>query len=131
MFLALIENNSKAVIVGEPTGQGPFFCGGPQTLALPNSGLELLISSHYNRCSLFDDGRGWIMPDLPVSYTMADYLEGRDPMMEAVLEYGTPVVTAPGLGAAEREKYSRPLLPERLPDPDGQRGGRGAELLGR
>ncbi|MCK4548754.1 MAG: tetratricopeptide repeat protein [Candidatus Krumholzibacteria bacterium] len=106
MFLSLIENNTKAVIVGEPTGQGPFFCGGPQPITLPNSGLEFLVSRHYNRCSLFDDGRKWIMPDLPVEYTMKDYLEGRDPMMDAVLEYGTPVVTASELGISEQEKYT-------------------------
>ncbi len=106
MFLSLVENNTKAVIVGEPTGQGPFFCGGPQLTELPNSGLKLFISSHYNQCSLFDDGRGWIMPDLPVEYTVKDYLEGRDPMMEAVLEYGTPVVSEPGLDISEQEKYT-------------------------
>jgi hypothetical protein len=106
MFLSLIENNTKAVIVGEPTGQGPFFCGGPQLIELPNSGLELFISSRYNRCAPFDDGRDWIMPDLPVEYTMTDYLEGRDPMMEAVLEYGTPVVTAVEIGISEQEKYT-------------------------
>ena len=106
MFLALIENNTKAVIVGEPTGQGPFFCGGPQPITLPNSGLQLLASSHYNSCALFDDGRVFIMPDLPVEYTARDYFEGRDPMMDAVLEYGTPVVTAPDLEIPEREKYS-------------------------
>jgi len=105
MFLALIENNTKAVIVGEPTGQGPFFCGGPQPITLPNSGLQLMASSHYNSCSLFDDSRKWIMPDLLVEYTAKDYLEGRDPMMEEVLGYGTPVVTAPELEIAEREKY--------------------------
>ncbi len=105
MFLSLIENNTKAVIVGEPTGQGPFFCGGPQPVTLPNSGLEILVSRRYNRCSLFDDGRKWIMPDLPVEYTMKDYLEGRDPMMDAVLEYGTPVVSSSELGVSEQEKY--------------------------
>ena len=50
MFLSLIENNTKAVIVGEPTGQGPFFCGGPRPIVLPNSGLEIFASRHYNSC---------------------------------------------------------------------------------
>ena len=106
MFLSLIENNTKAVIVGEPTGQGPFFCGGPQPIILPNSGLQLLASRHYNRCSLFDDGRKWIMPDLPVEYTAEDFFEKRDPMMEAVLEYGTPVITAGEIDVGAIDRYS-------------------------
>jgi hypothetical protein len=106
MFLSLIENNTKAVIVGEPTGQGPFFCGGPKPITLPNSGLELLASRHYNRCSPFDDGRKWIMPHLPVEYTMKDFLEGRDPVMEAVLEYGTPVITTGEITAETLERYT-------------------------
>jgi hypothetical protein len=106
MFLSLIENNTKAVIVGEPTGQGPFFCGGPKPITLPNSGLELLASRHYNRCSPFDDGRKWIMPHLPVEYTMKDFLEGRDPVMEAVLAYGTPVITTGEITAETLERYT-------------------------
>jgi hypothetical protein len=106
MFLSLLENNTKAVVIGEPTGQSPFFCGGPQPITLPNSGLQLLASNHYNRCSLFDDGRNWIMPDLPVEYTARDYFEGRDPAMEAALGYGTPVVSAENIDPASMELYT-------------------------
>ena len=106
MFLSLIENNTKAVIVGEPTGQGPFFCGGPRPIVLPNSGLEIFASRHYNSCSLLDDGRDCIKPDLPVDYTMEDFFDGRDPMMEAVLSYGTPVISTVELDAETLEGYT-------------------------
>jgi tetratricopeptide (TPR) repeat protein len=43
------------------------------------------------------------MPDLPVAYTAEDYFEGRDPMMEAVLEYGVPMVTEYGLEPEDLE----------------------------
>ncbi len=87
MFLSLLESNSRAVIVGEPTGQGPFFCGAPRTVALPNSGLEFLVSSHYNRCALVDDLSNRVEPDVYVRYTAEDHLNGRDPVIEAVLSY--------------------------------------------
>ena len=73
---------------------------------MPNSGLELLASRHYNRCAPFDDGRNWIMPHLPVEYTMKDFLEGRDPVMEAVLEYGTPVITAAEMDSVTLDCYT-------------------------
>ncbi|MBN2184681.1 MAG: tetratricopeptide repeat protein [Candidatus Krumholzibacteriota bacterium] len=87
MFLSLLEYNSKVVIVGEPTGQGPFFCGVPRTVALPNSGMELLVASQYNRCALINDSKNQIMPDIPVPYTAEDFLCDRDSAMEAVLNY--------------------------------------------
>jgi hypothetical protein len=93
MFLSLIDNNTMAIIVGESTGQGPFFCGGPQPITLPNSGIEILASRHYNRCSLIDDGSDSFEPDLFVDYTIEDFLGDRDPVMEKVLAYGTPVAT--------------------------------------
>lgn len=106
MFLSLIENNTKAVIVGEPPGQGPFFCGEPRPIALANSGLQINVSSHYNRCSLFEDGRESIMPDLPVEYTAKDYFKSRDPVMAAVLQYRAPVVASGELDAETVERYS-------------------------
>ncbi|MBN2070119.1 MAG: hypothetical protein JW814_01580 [Candidatus Krumholzibacteriota bacterium] len=87
MFLSLLEYNTRVVIVGEETGQGPFFCGRPRTLVLPNSRMELLIGSYYNRCALVDDGENAIVPDIAVPYTADDFLCGRDPAIEAVLSY--------------------------------------------
>ena len=87
MFLSLLEYNSKVIILGEPTGQGPFFCGVPRTIALPNSGIELLIAGYYNRCALINDRKNQIIPDIYVPYTAEDFLLGRDSAMEAIASY--------------------------------------------
>lgn len=95
MFLSLMECNTTAVIVGEPTGQGPFFSAGPTPVALPNSGIEINVSRRHNRCALIDDGRDSIEPDVAVAYTYEDYVAGRDPMMQAVLSYEAPAAAEP------------------------------------
>lgn len=103
MFLSLMECRTNAVIVGEPTGQGPFFCAIPRPVVLPNSGIEINVSRQFNRCALVNDGRDSIEPDIPVQYTYEDYLEGRDPMMEAVLALQPPTLGTAELGPGEAE----------------------------
>ncbi len=104
MFLSLMENKTCAVIVGEPTGQGPFFSAHPRPVTLPNSRIEINVSRYYNRCELINDGRDSIEPDIAVEYTYADYLAGRDPMMEAILSYEPPMLETqePNPGEADR-----------------------------
>ncbi len=92
MFLSLLECQTSAVIVGEPTGQGPFFSAHPRPVTLPNSRIEINVSRYYNRCAPINDGRNSIEPDVAVAYTYEDYLAGRDPMMEAALAYVPPVI---------------------------------------
>jgi tetratricopeptide (TPR) repeat protein len=87
VFASLLRNNTRALFVGEPTGQGPNFYAGPTVVTLPNSGIACLISSHYTQSSLAEDRSRWIAPDLPVPYTHNDYVTGRDPAVEAVMAY--------------------------------------------
>jgi hypothetical protein len=104
MFVSLMECKTSAVIVGESTGQGPFFSARPRPVTLPNSRIEINVSRYYNRCSLINDGRSSIEPDVVVAYTYQDYLAGRDPMMEAALSYEPPVMETVELepGQADR-----------------------------
>lgn len=104
MFLSLMECGTSAIIVGEPTGQSPFFCGRPRPVTMPNSKIQINVSRDYNRCSLVNDGSNAIVPDMAVEYTYDDYLAGRDPMMEAVLKYKLPVVGATELDSGEAER---------------------------
>jgi hypothetical protein len=106
MFLSLMECKTSAVIVGEPTGQGTFFSAHPRPVTLPNSGIGINVSRHYNRCALIDDGRNSIEPDVAVTYTYEDYLAGRDPMMEAVLSYEPPVVETVELESGESNRLA-------------------------
>jgi len=104
MFTSLMKHKTSAVIVGESTGQGPFFSANPRPVALPNSRIEINVSRYYNRCALINDDRNSIEPDVAVAYTFEDYLAGRDPMMEAVLSYEPSVMETVELepGQADR-----------------------------
>ncbi|UCF05896.1 MAG: tetratricopeptide repeat protein [bacterium] len=104
MFLSLLECKTSAVIVGEPTGQGPFFSAHPRPVTLPNSRIEINVSRHYNRCALINDSRNSIEPDVAVAYTYEDYLAGRDPFMEAVLSYEPPAAETAMMEPGEKDR---------------------------
>lgn len=87
MFAALLGNTTKAIFVGEPSAQGPVFFSSPNPLVLPNSGMEIFVSSSLTLGSFEWDRRDRISPDIPVDYTWEDYVSGRDPCMEAILAY--------------------------------------------
>ncbi|MCK4775341.1 MAG: tetratricopeptide repeat protein, partial [Candidatus Krumholzibacteria bacterium] len=87
MFAAMLDNNTRAILVGEPSSQGVKFYGSPQVMSLPNSGMEFMVSSNLAQVSLDCDRRDRIAPDIRTFYTWADYAAGRDPAMEAILDY--------------------------------------------
>jgi hypothetical protein len=87
MFASVLANNTKAIFIGEPTGQGPNFYSVPSTVVLPNSKLEFLISTMPTQSSLAMDDRPWIEPDVYVDYAIEDFMTGRDPTMDVVLRY--------------------------------------------
>ncbi len=87
MFASMLQNNTKAIFVGKPTGQGPNFFSGPNAVTLPHSKLEFWLSSRLNESSLSIDKRQWIEPEIQVRYTCRDFLDNRDPAMEAILDF--------------------------------------------
>ncbi|MGD8536759.1 MAG: S41 family peptidase [Candidatus Aminicenantes bacterium] len=87
MFASMLHNNTKAIFVGKPTGQGPNFFSGPNGITLPHSKLEFWLSSRLNESSLSMDKRQSIEPDIPVRYICRDFIENKDPAMEAILDF--------------------------------------------
>ncbi len=90
---AMLRYSSSAVFMGEPTGQGPVYYAGPRLVTLPNSRLPVAISTRLSAATVFTDPPDWIEPDVWVSYTHGDFLNGRDPILEAALEYEAPPLT--------------------------------------
>jgi hypothetical protein len=84
-YAVLLERDTEALFVGEPTGGRPNLYAGGTAITLPNSRLQVLVSTQYVEVSSPDDDRPWIEPDLPVTLTAADFFAGHDPVMEAVL----------------------------------------------
>ncbi|MBN2170237.1 MAG: hypothetical protein JW819_02820 [Candidatus Krumholzibacteriota bacterium] len=101
MFTAMMQARSHAVLVGEPTPQGPVFYSSPEVLRLPDSGMEFLVSSSLTPASPLCDPRRSITPDVPVAFTWEDHVRGRDPFLAAARTYRhEPVPPAPA--GAER-----------------------------
>lgn len=83
-FCTDVDRLTDAVFAGEPTGSNPNFIGESTTVVLPHTELQVSISTRAWQFSYPMDRRVWIAPDVPVALTSADYLAGRDPVLEAV-----------------------------------------------
>ena len=82
---SVIEANTHAVFVGEPTGSRPNFTGERTPFRLPCSGLRVNVSDTYWQNGWPQDRRTSIAPELHVSPTIAAYRAHRDLALEAVL----------------------------------------------
>jgi hypothetical protein len=89
-FVAAMDRDTNAILVGEPTGGGPNQYGDARNVALPNHGDVIVrISTRYHV---------FVEPDVPelltnepelsVPLLAADWLEGRDPVLRTALEHG-------------------------------------------
>jgi hypothetical protein len=77
-----LEQYSRALYVGEPTGSQPDHYGDPAKTRLEHSGLTLRVSRlHWSSYTAFDE-RQSTNPDFPVSWTSAAYFGGQDPALE-------------------------------------------------
>ncbi len=86
-LLGDVERNTHAIIVGEPAGALPNSYGDSRRIRLPESGVEVRISTVFWQHSDPRDPRPWIVPDLPASLSFADWMAGQDPAMAAILGY--------------------------------------------
>lgn len=86
-FAYALENQTKTLFVGEFAGASPNFYGDTPNNFLPNSGIKLILSTLYWQNSIAEDPRPSIVPDIQTTYTHTDFLNDRDPAIEAILEY--------------------------------------------
>jgi tetratricopeptide (TPR) repeat protein len=87
MLATEIEQNTKAIFVGEPTGSSPNFVGQDVTFVLPFSGMRGSLSDLYWQSSSATDFRVWIAPLLYTPPSFELFRSNRDPAMEAILGY--------------------------------------------
>lgn len=85
-----LEFNTKAIFAGEPTGASPNHYGDNRPLVLPNSKLEVRLSSIYWQNSFPFDKRTSTEPEIKIETTAKDYFAGKDPVLEAVINYKYP-----------------------------------------
>ncbi len=90
-FVTVLERETKAILVGEPTGGAPNQYGDAVNVPLPNHpGVLVRVSTRYHRFGAPDDARLTHEPHLAAPLRARDYFEGRDPVLRAALDYQPP-----------------------------------------
>ena len=81
-----LDNQTRVTFVGEPTGGRVNHYGDAPELHTPNLRLLLQVSTLPWMSRFPTDERKWITPDLAVRSTFADWSDGRDRALEAVID---------------------------------------------
>ncbi|MEO6391274.1 MAG: hypothetical protein ABIP75_05435 [Pyrinomonadaceae bacterium] len=86
-FVNELENYTNAIFIGEPTAGHPNHYGDNRAIMLPNSKLEARVSTLYWQDVDPRDDRPWTPPEIAAELSSEDYRTGRDPALQAVLDY--------------------------------------------
>ena len=86
-FVNNAEHWTQALFVGEPTGSAPNLWGDAKQFELPHTHLHPMVSTLFWENSDPRDARGWVKPDIPAGQTFADWKAGRDPVLNAALDF--------------------------------------------
>jgi len=90
-FVTVLQRDTKALLIGEPTGGAPNQYGDAREVALPrHPDLLVRVSTRYHEFSSPDDPRLTHEPHLMVPLRSSDWLAGRDPVLRAALDYQPP-----------------------------------------
>lgn len=81
---SLLELNTKAIIVGEPTGEGPNSVGDTRSIALPHSKVKVTLTHKFWPTSWKEDRRNSIQPHISVDYPFIEYNDKTDPWLDKV-----------------------------------------------
>ena len=85
-FAAEIDRNTRAVVVGEPTGGGVETYGDTSPVRLETTGWMVYVAREYHeRKRGPKDRRLAVEPDIRVDVTSTQYFAGRDPVLERAL----------------------------------------------
>jgi len=86
-FVNQIEKWTEAIFIGEPTSDHVNMYGDNRPFTLPNSGLTVRASTLWWQDLDPRDERKWTAPEIATDLSFQDYLAGRDPAFQAVLDY--------------------------------------------
>ena len=86
-FVNQLEKWTEAIFVGEPTADHVNMYGDNRPFTLPNSGLVVRASTLWWQDLDPRDERKWTAPEIAVDLSFDDYRSGRDPVVQAVLDY--------------------------------------------
>lgn len=84
-FVTQVDQETRARLVGEPSGGSPNLWGDAEIVELPRSGLTVRVATLHWVLAAADDRRLAVLPDIRVPLTAADFFAGRDPVLERAL----------------------------------------------
>jgi tetratricopeptide (TPR) repeat protein len=139
-FVNRLENYADVIFLGLPTAENVNFYGDPDSITLPHSQLQAGVSRLWWQDKDPRDLRLATFPEMAATSSFADYLAGRDPVLDLALATPTPLTISQvlkqalpgGLDAllAAYHNYVQDPLHKYLPDPERPVNSLGYELLG-
>jgi hypothetical protein len=86
LFAAVdLKKNTRATLIGEPTGEHPNHYGEQRALKLPNSGIDVTYSTKFHQ--IVDQNADAYSPAVLVPPTPESYRRGIDPAMQWILAH--------------------------------------------
>ncbi len=86
-FVVVLQANSIAKVIGQPTGNIPSFFGNIKQDSLPNSRLQFQYATTRYRSPVSEaEQYKAITPDYPIEYSRQDIMKKRDPWLEFVMK---------------------------------------------
>ncbi|MEO6654536.1 MAG: tetratricopeptide repeat protein, partial [Pyrinomonadaceae bacterium] len=86
-FVNELEKYTNSIFVGEPTAGRPNHYGDGRGVTLPNSRLNVQISTLYWQDMDPRDNRQWTAPQVAASLSSTDYSKAVDPALQAIINY--------------------------------------------
>ncbi|MCF2875246.1 MULTISPECIES: hypothetical protein [unclassified Tenacibaculum] len=86
-LVSILNLNTKAILVGEPTAEGVNTVGDIKYITLPNSGLKVSITHTLWATSWKQDSNKTLLPHLKVNYSFTDKKANIDPWIKATEAY--------------------------------------------
>jgi len=86
-FVTTMERQTRAILVGQPTGSGPNHFGDAEMLELRRTHIAIQLSTRRHQFGDPADVRSAHEPQVAVRLTSRDYFLGRDAILEAALNW--------------------------------------------
>ena len=106
-----IEKYTEAIFIGEPTAGHPNHYGDNRPFTLPNSKLIVRASTLWWQDLDPRDERQWTAPEIAAELSSEDYRAGRDPALQAALEYAPGSALSEMIDAAKSQRTLAEFLP--------------------
>ena len=87
MLVSALEQRTAARFIGQATADRPNHYGETNIFVTPNSALPIIYASEYYQTSAPDDQRRFRAPDIAIPYTYANYVAGKDDVLETALNH--------------------------------------------